>query len=499
MYKRTDFGAGRQSLITNHHVALLVLLCGSMSGYCAQPPVYGGFFGTHYLQVGSMLMPHPSGSAAWECWVRNVPSGEVTETRVWTPLGEDLTCYPGPQGAYIVMALPSTMYRDMMLPPGTYQIEEVLANEESRTSSLTLTTGAAPGAPTVQNATEWGQWPAGKALPVAWQSGAGTVPSDTFVVSLEGLSEHPRYFETPMPGQSGALGGTTASCTIPAQCFTTNGTYYVRVSCYRAKGSGSSLTGQYSATLLMLVVTGQGQSDVAHYHFVNGRVFTQDGTNGPTLFVTNAYRAEILLRGVSAGSVKNAKVQAPGKPELKLVPDLDQLAWGWTNAYESEAALISAWPSGTYHWTVDGTMGGLQESDLPVTTGGWPNPLRVLNLGMLKTNTFEDDVVLSWSPTGSVANTDRIELAVFNRAGDLVLQVQDREFGRPIPGTDTSLIIESGTLSSGVEYIGCLRYLHVDAHTTNTLGGAEAIAGRFAETRFVWANARPCQRHRWRC
>lgn len=436
-------------------------------------------------------MPHPTGSAGWECWVRNVPAEEVTATTVWPPSEEEMTCYPGSQGAYIGVALPSTTFRDMVLPPGRYLIEEQLTAGDSRTNALVLTAGTAPAAPKVQNASEWSQWPAGRALPVTWQAGVGTLGTDTFVVSFEDMNGVQRHFETPMPGQPGALSGSATSCTIPAQHLTTNGTYYVRLACYRSQGSSGLLTGQYSATLLILVVTGEGLKDVDAYHVVTGRVFTQEGTNEPALLAENAYRAEAQLRGVSAGWVNAASVQAPGQPELALMPDLDEFVWGHTNAYASEAALTAVWPSGTYHWTVDGTMGGFQESDLPVTTGGWPAPLRLLNLPTLLTNTFEDDTTLSWTPTGAAAAEDRIELIVCNRSGELVLQIPDPERDAPIPGTNTSLIIPSHDLSSGVEYVGCLRYFHVDQHRTDTLGGAEATAGRLAETRFPMGHSAP--------
>lgn len=484
MYRRTGRGTWLSPLRFSPKLAFILLFCGTTLGYCAASPVYGGFFGTRYLQSGNTLMPHPTGSAAWECWVRDVPAGQVTETTVWTPSDEDITCYPGAQGAYVGIALPSTIYRDMMFPPGTYRIEEALADEESRTNSLVLAAGTAPPAPTVQNGTEWTQWPAGQTLTLTWKAGAGTLGTDTFVVSLEDLTGVQRYLETPMPGQSGALSGTATSSTIPGQYLTTNGTYYVRLSCYRSQGTGGLLTGQYSATLLMLVVTGAGLEDVAAYHFVSGRVFTQDSTNQPALAATNAYRAEAQLRGISAGWVNAASVQAPGLPVQALTPDMDELVWTQTAAFASETALTSTWPSGSYRWTVDGEIGGSQESDLAVTTGGWPAPLRVLNLDVLRTNTFEDDTVLSWAPTGTVAATDRIEFAVFNSAGDVVLQVPDPDYDDPIPGTNTSLTIDSGSLSSGVEYTGSLRYLRMDQWTTNTLGGAEAISGRFAETRF---------------
>lgn len=107
-------------------------------------PVYGGFFGTHFLQAGNLLVPYPPGAAAWECWVNGVPAGESTSTTVRTPLAQTLDMAPESSGAYIGLGLNSSTLLNLVAPPGTYEIVETLSAGGTRTNRLTLSNGTLP-------------------------------------------------------------------------------------------------------------------------------------------------------------------------------------------------------------------------------------------------------------------------------------------------------------------------------------------------------------------
>jgi hypothetical protein len=471
---------------------ILFLLSGVMHGKATEAPVYGGFFGTHYLQAGGMLFPYFPGVAAWEGWVRGVPVGDATDTAVWTPLDEPINMVSDSKGAYLGLAFSSTMLRDMVVPAGTYAFVETLAAGGDRTNTLTMATNALPPAPTLLNVEQWSQWPAGQPLPVTWQPGTGTLPTDTFMVILQDTAGYQRFFETPSPGQTGALSATNTSYTVPGQFLTTNNTLYVKVACYRSQGSAGKVTGQFAGTLLPLMVIGQGTRDASYYHLLTGREFAQDATNEPALIATNAYRVEAVVREQSAARVTSASVQAPGQSAQALVEEDSQMAWNYAAEFQTEGAMTNAWPGGTYHWTIDGVAGGSQESDQTVPSGGtWPSPLKILNPAELSTNSFTGDTVLAWTKGGSSSATDRIELVVRDGTGDVVLRIPNPVYGTPIPGTNTQLIIPAHDVPGGVACVGSLRYIQVDQRTTNSLGGAEAIAGRFAETRFPMGQAAP--------
>ncbi|MBU6401067.1 MAG: putative Ig domain-containing protein, partial [Verrucomicrobia bacterium] len=457
----------------------------------AHAEAYGAFYGTHFLQAGSLLVPYPGGAAAWECWSRGVPPGEVTRTSVRTPLQTLQTVPPDADGAYVGMWFPLTTSRDALFPPGTYQIIETLAAGGARTNTLTLASAAYPPAPTLQDTASWSQWPAGQPLPVAWQPGVGTLPTDTFVVLLQDTSGFVRYFQSSFPGQTNALTGTANSFTIPGEYLATNGMYYVKVACYRSSGNGATRTGQFAGTLGALQVIGTTTGEVSSYRFLTGWIFTQEGTHPPALLSSNAYRAEALLRSRSAGRITAASVQAPGQTLQSLQADSTQLVWAWSAEYPAEVDLTAAWPNGGYHWMVSGLMAGIQETEQAITVGAWPSPLSVLDPMALRTNTFENDTLLTWTPPADATDADRVELVVMSSSGYEFWRTPDPLFDPPLPGTTNRIFIGAHTLPFGIEMIGCLRFIHVDSDTTNTLGGAEALAGRFVETRFAMGQTVP--------
>ena len=466
------------------------------SSFGSEAPLYGVFYGTQYEQWNGSLTPWTVGAFAFEAWVRARPAGQVTTTRLTAPTGSQQSMADEPHGAYLVIPFPQEALRNMLFPPGNYTFTERLTTGANRTHTLSLSAGAAPPPAKFLDTTGWDSWPARKPLRVDWEPGAGTLPTDTFVLAVHDMTGIQKLFESPGPGEANALTAATTSFTIPGECLTNAGSLLVRIACYRCRGAVPELTGTYASTFGRFTLVAEAANPVSRYHLVAGRVFEQDGDNAPVLLASNPYKVEAYLCERTLGQVLQARVQPPGKTATTLDHVDGDMDWRTTSMHVSSADLSAAWPAGNYKWTIDQVLGGTQEAVQTVGQPGTVSPLRILNLSQLRTNTFEEDTTLQWVPTGIVSAEDRIEFIVRDKTGKEILRLPDPWVPEWLPppiitGEATSLVIDDNDLPANQELFATLRYIHVAQRTTNTFGGAEAISGHFAETRFRIGEEKP--------
>ena len=471
----------------------LVLVCAATGLWAQSAPVYGLFLGRELLQIGTFTEPNPSRAAYWECWARGFAPGQLSGGQAVTPGNQSYAAPADSQGAYLSEDFPAAAARDAEFPPGAYSLSVTGANAFSATISLTESPAAYPAAPSFPPTLMLEGIPAGRDVPLSWQPGADAREGDAVMVALEDANGG-FLFNTPWPGQPGALSGLATSATLPGSALTPGNVLELKLIVFRIASSqtlpgGGGLAMAGSATAVSEIVTVSSApegNDVAIYELLEGRDFSQlsqavpvPDTNGPYAFEASAWAS-------AANRLTNAAVAPPGLSPMPLGPvGSSGLLWRTNIAFGQEADLSAAFPAGVYSWAFDGTADGHQTASATLAAGAWPQPLTVANWSACQTNSFTNDFVVQWSAPANASTNDYVEFVVLDAAQDEVFRTPNYGAGEsPLPGTSTQVVIPANTLYDGLDYEAQLRYVQVASTDTQSLPGATGFVGRYAETRF---------------
>ena len=469
-----------------------MLVCAATGLWAQSAPVYGLFLGRELLQIGTFTEPNPSRAAYWECWARGFAPGQLSGGQAVTPGNQSYAVPADSQGAYLSEDFPAAAARDAEFPPGAYSLSVTGANAFSATVSLTESPAAYPAAPSFPPTLMLEGIPAGQDVPLSWQPGADARAEDAVMVALEDANGG-FLFNTPWPGQPGALSGLAANATLPGSALTPGNVLELKLIVFRIASSqtlpdGDGLAMAGSATAVSEIVTVSSApegNDVAIYELLEGRDFSQlsqavpvPDTNGPYAFEASAWAS-------AANRLTNATVAPPGLSPMPLGPvGSSGLLWRTNIAFGQEADLSAAFPAGVYSWAFDGTADGLQTASAALAAGAWPQPLTVANWSACQTNSFTNDFVVRWSAPANASTNDYVEFVVLDAAQDEAFRTPNYGAGEsPMPGASTQVVIPANTLYDGLDYEAQLRYVQVASTDTQSLPGATGFVGRYAETR----------------
>jgi hypothetical protein len=155
---------------------------------------------------------------------------------------------------------PTQAALDAAFPPGTYTVTLVTQNNGTQNSQLPLPAGAFPGAPEVLNFAACQAVDPHSNFTVNWSPFSGGRAGDYIQFDVETADGRNTLFQTPPPGQPGALNGTSTSAVIPAGTLATGETYTMRVLFATFLGESTNYTqgfsAYYSQTQATLTTTG---------------------------------------------------------------------------------------------------------------------------------------------------------------------------------------------------------------------------------------------------
>lgn len=115
---------------------------------------------------------------------------------------------------------------DADYPDGTYTVTVKTVHDGTRTLVLPLTGGTYPPVPTVSSFSGTQAVVHSNNFTLSWNAFTGGTTNDFVEVRIENTSgNYASYFETPQPGQPGALNGTHTSVVIPANTLYPGRTY----------------------------------------------------------------------------------------------------------------------------------------------------------------------------------------------------------------------------------------------------------------------------------
>lgn len=452
-------------------------------------PSYGLFIGREYLQFSTVVMLNPSRTAYWECWVRGVDASTIQQFQVRTPLAATVTIPSVGQGAYLTRDFAADALRSLTFPDGDYQA--ALTQIGGGTTSVTLSqqSGAYPLVPSLDPFSVLQQLPPGQDLDLHWVPAADALASDSVVVTLWSGTSILAY-STPWPGELGALTGLANHVVIPGSLLQPYSGFMLRITAYRPvstavlpAGAGTRVSGRCSTVMTTLSVGAPRAGELMEYRLVRGRVYGQSGDVAPLLSAKGSF-FEASATAIPVNHMTNVVVKAPGGLTMELA-GLGSADWGFSTNLVSDAAVLAAFPNGSYSWTAGISAGEAQHVSQTLGAESFPAPLQVLGWRTLQTNSLAADVVVRWIRPPGARSKDRIELVVYN-GEEVVFRAPDYSVGEAaVDGDAAELVIPADALDPYAVNDARLRYTRVTALDSNSLANAVGVTGAAAETRFL--------------
>lgn len=476
----------------------VVCLCASLwwagaTCFGAQcPAVYGVFLGRELLQSGEFIVPNDSRAAYWECWARGFSSCPLTEAEVSTPQSQTISLPPDAEGAYLTRDFSSEALRDAEFPAGIYRLEVSGTNGFAGTVSIRVSPGGYPATPRFRDDLALFEVAPRCDCLLQWRSGADAQADDAITILLQDL-EGRVVFQTPWPGEPGALTGLSTQTSLPGRVLAPGAMLLLKLTQYRCAateilpaGNGLSQSGTATtlAHILLVSETGAG-NDVTFFRLLDGRLYSQGSELELVALTNGGFALEASAWAAAEDRLTRVRLSAPNGTSLDLLEPEESLEWRTNVVFLGEPQRLVAFPAGDYRWDFEGAANSSQSVLQSRTTGAEPAHLRVINWTALQTNSFTNTVEIEWARHPAASERDGIELVVVDAGGGTVFRFPDLGTGdSPVPGTATGLTIPADLLVDGDGYEARLRYVAVVEEETESLEGAVGQVGRYAETRF---------------
>lgn len=178
-----------------------------------------------------------------------VPGGEVVNL-VGDFLGDEYLAEIGTEKGY-----DCPLELNTARPDGTYTVQLVTKNEGTHLTNLMLTGGPYPSVPHINNFAVLQTAAASSPITVKWVAMAGGTPSDFIhvrVMQFGGEDDGTILWQSGMPGEPGALNGTSLQAVIPAETLQAGHDYQAEVrfvkTVYALPGPPLEIAGYYKLT-----------------------------------------------------------------------------------------------------------------------------------------------------------------------------------------------------------------------------------------------------------
>ncbi len=189
---------------------------------------------------------------------------------------------------------------DRIFPNGNYVFTMHTAHDGDQSVTLAIGPDSYPNAPTIQNFSTTQAIDGSQTFTLEWAAMAGGTAADFIEVILE--RNGACYFETPGPGEPGALDGTATSVTIPAGSLP----------------PGRSIEGE-------LVFAKVADTDGTTYPGVTGRAVFASITEFEVQTIGDPFQPQLQIRHDGAQATVTVTGEIGRQYELRVSQDLDNL------------------------------------------------------------------------------------------------------------------------------------------------------------------------------
>lgn len=236
------------------------------------------------------------------------------------------------------------------------------------------------------------------------------------------------------------------------------------------------------------LVIHSGLPDVDTYHVTKLRNHRQtnsasvvlDGERGP-------YGAMLGILQTDTGLVASA-ICTLSNSDVKVFPagnsDLELIVY---EAFASESALNSAYPSGAYGFDISGVNDGDQFAALNLPATAFPNTPRISNYAAAQAINPGEDFELEWDAfSGGTLFEDFIRLIIFdpNTTPLPKLVYPEALWDEWLDTEATSTLLPAGLLQDNAHYLGLLQFIRETDFNDSDYPGAYGLAGVVSQTFF---------------
>jgi hypothetical protein len=402
---------------------LLLLL--APAGFSQTKDVYGLVKGQNFIQVtDTFSLPHPELPAYWQAWARHTSVIPEPSVIIRTPLATEVELEPGLGGAETFRPFTAIADCDLSFPAGSYTIRDQLSPSNSRELALTLPAGEYPPAPQLVNMTQM-ILQSKQPLPIRWKPLEGATAADRIIVFLEDLIENTVIYRSPLPGEAGALSGTSSQFTLPPLNLT-NQFVFLAVSFIRVNTAGSIETAEATGTVglasttrafLFLLPDLPEEPDVQEFRLLDGVVTLQsDGSPSES----KEYVFETAVIAPPSTKLTGISVQSPPGTTYNLEHAWFTEFWLKQLVFGNESELRAAAPNGIYNWTFELDDKPSVTAELTGSfTGSWPALPIIRDLDQLQTGEFSGPLAIRWQPIPGANAADMIEVTIVHSAGGI--------------------------------------------------------------------------------
>ena len=383
---------------------------------------------------------------------------------------------------------------DAAVPPGTYQLTIATLHDGTRTLPLYAPPDAYPNTPRISNYTAAQEINPNQDFVLTWDAFAGGTTND--YVSLAMYSSGLKVFQTPdEPWKDGALNGLSNSVRIPAYTLGGGSNFYAKLMFLKATSvdrtsfpAAMGVVGYFKTTEFPLRIV-----DVTEYAVLKGQRFVQTNSNPPALEEFFPFELRAFARPSGWETLTNATLRLPGGV-VKTNPYPDYEGFDLHDEFDTLGDLDSAYPNGTYQYTLDTRNEGRKTLSLSLTGNTYPSTPRISNYAAAQTIDGTQDFTLRWDAFAGGTVNDHIQVMIGDGGSYPAMEnysqygyaVYTPDYGEPgaLNGTATSILIPAFSLKANQSYNGYLVFGKATQVDRTSYPGALGYAGYFKVTGF---------------
>ncbi len=336
-------------------------------------------------------------------------------------------------------------------PPGSYTVTFHTSNQGTHAVTLPLPASTFPAAPRIVNFTAAQSVNPDAAFTIQWNGFPGGTTNNYVQFTVE-TTDGNSVYQTPGPGQPGALNGTDTAATIPANTLTAGTTYQARVLIANGLGQDTSYGLGFSAyfSQTQFPLTTGTSPVVKRFGVVKGLAYVQT-SDAPPVTGSKPYKFQAFT-DVSGSGLLDVSLKLPGGSQVALTTDNGDSSPSLNAGYLSQAGLDGDYPPGSYTVTFHTSNQGTHVVTLPLPASTFPAAPQVLNFAAIQSVDPNAAYTVRWNafPGGTV--NDFVQFSVQTADGNSVYQTSSPGEPDTLNGTATTATIPAHALAAGTTY-----------------------------------------------
>jgi hypothetical protein len=206
--------------------------------------------------------------------------------------------------------------------------------------------------------------------------------------------------------------------------------------------------------------------DVSYFGVIKSQHFRQTSATTVTVLPTNGYGFNAFVVASNVGLVTNASVKPSNQTPLRwLLPESDNTTWRFTEFFNTQSALDSAYPVGTIFSPINYTItmytlnDGIKTSTLRffllLSPISMPVTAQIQNFDEAQAIDPSSDFTLQWNDLGG-STLDIVQVLIVDSVSNIVFMSPAPLQNGALNGTSRSITIPANTLPEATELEGHL-------------------------------------------